>query len=212
MSAWRKSSNNPYVGPTGWMNAPAMEKIGGNDNAPGSRFPGQLGAIWVGNNGDALKVSNPTASVGGTLYMGVYQLVKFTSAMVKGAVCFWDTLANNGLNDYEVTAVGAATSLFKAGICLYTDASATGRFGWIQTGGLAVCQYRASVTSAVIGNLVTMVSATDETVDAIADATDYFTSALQYKLIVGQAYETPANSGLLRVLLDPSAFFPNASS
>lgn len=200
---FRKSTNNPFI-PSAGLNSGSFANLGGTDTI-GQRYPGLLGQSVVYDNGAALKVSK--ASVG-TLYSGVYQLVKFTSAVVRGELLFWDTLANNGLNDFEVTHTVTAPAMFKAGVSLFTDTGASGSYGWVQIAGLARCLYRAAVTDATIGNLVIQTSGTTSTVDAIADA-GAIATALAIKQIVGVAYETPANDGILRVLLNLAGFYPN---
>lgn len=208
---WRKSSNNPWIPPQG-INSGSFAYIGGQDISNVSRFAGQLGAIWVANNADALKASYPT---NGTMYEGVYQLVKYSSGVTtvaKGGLLFWDTLANNGQNDFEVTPTVAATAGFKAGVALAAETAGGSKYVWIQIAGMAQCLYRAAVTSAVIGNIVVQTSLTTNTVDAIADATDYFTTMGAFKTLVGIAYATPANDGYLRVWLNEAGFYRNASS
>lgn len=200
----RRSSNNPWI-PPGGLNAGSMEQIGGPETV-GQRFKGLLGQVVVHDNASALKVSKLSV---GTLYMGEYQLVKFNSAITRGQLLFWDTLANNGLNDYEVTGTVTAVNPFRAGVALYTDPAAAGKYGWIQTAGLASCLYRAAVTSAVLGNIVIQTSLTTTDVDAIADAGTTFATNGGAKLFVGVAYELPANSSVLRVLLSQSGFYQN---
>ena len=200
----RRSSNNPWI-PPGGLNAGSMDQIGGPETV-GQRFKGLLGQVVVHDNASALKVSKTSV---GTLYMGEYQLVKFNSAIVRGELLFWDTLANNGLNDYEVTHTVTAVNPFKAGIALYTDANATGKYGWIQTAGLATGLYRSAVTSAIIGNVVVQTSLTTTTLDAIADAGTTFATNGGAKLFVGVAYELPANDGLLRILMNQAGFYQN---
>lgn len=202
----RKSSNNPYISPSGYLNNASFASIGGPETV-GQRFPGALGSKIVCSNADALKLSN---TANGTLYQGEYQLVKLASNVVKGALCFWDTLANNGLNDFEVTSTVTAPAVFKAGIALYTGTS--GQYTWIQTGGLASVKFRATVTSAVLGNLVVMTALNDGLADGIADATDFFDSVGDYKLTIGLAYELPTNGGVTRVLLDAGSFVENNPS
>lgn len=210
---FRRSSNNPWL-PPGGLNAQAFPQIGGEDPSPGAgaRFPGLLGATVVHDNASALKDSKLSV---GTLYMGIYQIVKFTSAISRGQILVWDTLANNGLNDYEVTATVAATSAFKAGVALFTDAAATGKFGYIQVAGLATCLFDDN-TDTTIGDLVFTGTAANTpaaaaTVVAIddADVTTLAGAVGVFKYMVGIAYETPVASGLTRVLLNPAGFVAN---
>lgn len=203
---FRKSSNNPWISPSGFLNTGSFAQIGGTEPV-GTRFQGMLGQTIVCSNADALKLSDTSV---GTLYQGVYQLVKFNSAVARGALCFWDTLANNGLNDYEVTDVVTAAAVFKAGIAVC--AMDSGEYGWIQVAGLASGLFRASVTSKVLGNLVVMTSLTDGLLDAIADATDYFDSVGDYKLTVGTAYQLPADASVTRINLDLGSFVQNVVS
>jgi hypothetical protein len=203
---FRKSTNNPYV--PGTLNRAYDDIQGGGVETVGQRYPGLLGQSLVMGNSDALKVSNAAI---GTLFQGVYQYVKFKSAVTRGQILTWDTLANNGQNDFEVTATVAATSVFTAGICLLTDASATNKFGWIQTAGMASVLY-GTVTSAVIGNLVIRTSLTTATADAIADAGTTFATNGGAKLFLGIAYETPASDTVKRVWLNLMGVYPNVGN
>ncbi len=206
-----KSSNNPFI-QNGVMNGAAYENLGGPEQV-GQRYPGLLGAVWVGNNGDALKVSKTSV---GTLYMGAYQLVKFTSAITRGELVFWDTLANNGQAEYEVTHTPTTNVSFRAGVALMTDASATGRYGWIQIGGLASMLYSNSAPAATLGtNVIQGTTANTPvanvaTVTTLADATDT-TSVLFVNSIVGKAYSTPTQNDLARVWMNPMGFYPNVA-
>ncbi len=208
---FRKSSNNPWVSPSGFLNTGSFAQIGGTEPV-GTRFQGMLGQTIVCSNADALKLSNTSV---GTLYNGVYQLVKFTSAIVRGQLVFWDTLANNGLNDYGVTSTVTAATAFRAGVALFTDANASGKYGWIQVAGLANCLYGNS-TVGTIGLAVIQATALDvplltvATVNTSADATAQLTEDL--RAYIGVAYETPAQNAVRRVLLSTGAFFPNIVS
>lgn len=206
---FRKSSNNSYVGQ--FINYAYDASPGGVEPISGSiRYGGLLGQTLVMNDGDALKVSYTTT---GTLYMGIYQYVKFASAVTRGELLFWDTLANNGLHDFEVTHTPSAAITFRAGVCLLTDASATGKYGWIQVAGLANMKYANSAPDATLG--LTVIQATDKdvplltvaTVNTSADATAQLTEDV--KAIVGVAYETPATNSVKRVLMNLMGFYPN---
>lgn len=204
---FRKSSNNPYVG--GEINRAYDLIQGGGTETVGFRYPGLLGQTWVANNGDALKVSYTTT---GTLYQGVYQYVKFTSAVTRGELLFWDTLANNGMADFEVTHTVTAASAFRAGVCLLTDASATGRFGWIQVAGLANMLYGNAAPGTIGLGVIQATAAntallTVATVNTIADATAV--TELEFRANVGVAYETPAQNAVRRVWMNLSGFYPN---
>lgn len=202
---YRRSTNNPWI-PVGGLNSQYFGTIGGADAGNlDNRFPGMLGQTVVHSNSSALKASKTSV---GTLFMGVYQLVKFTSAVTRGRILQWDTLANNGLNDFEVTETSTATSNFRAGIALFTDAQASGKFGYIQVAGLASVIF-GTVTSAVIGNLVTQQTLTTAVADAIADAGTTFATNGGAKTFIGIAYETPATGTITRVLLNPMGFYPN---
>ena len=210
-----RSSNNVWIPPNGINGGPAFPTIGGEDAAPvlalpgNGRFPGSLGAEIEADNASALKLSNTTI---GTLFMGIYQLVKFTTAITRGQLVFWDTLANNGLADYEVTGTSTAASAFRAGVALFTDAAATGKFGYIQTAGLANMLY-ANAAVGTIGLEVLQASAanaanlTVNTVNTIVDATAV--TAAEFRAMVGIAYETPTQNAVRRVLMNPVGFYRN---
>jgi hypothetical protein len=206
---FRRSSNNPWI-PPGGLNASYFGTIGGADaGSLDNRFPGQLGQTVVHSNKTALQDSKTSV---GTLFMGVYQLVKFTSAIVRGTLVFWDTLANNGLNDFEVTNTSTAPTCFRAGVALLTDAAATGKFGYIQVAGLASMQF-ANAAVGTIGLGVIQATAinvgllTVNTVNTIADATAI--TAAEKRAWVGTAYETPTQNVISRVLMGLDGFYPN---
>lgn len=198
---FRKSSNNPFI-PVGGLNSGSFAQIGGPETV-GQRFKGLLGQTVVYDNGAALKASKTSV---GTLYAGVYQLVKLNSTVLRGQVVYWDTLANNGLNDYEVTTTVTAPAIFKAGIAICDGTN--GEFCWIQVAGLANVLYRAAITSAILGNVVVTTNATSADCDALADA-GAFATALAMKQLVGIAYELPVNSSIRRVMLSLGGFVQN---
>lgn len=202
---FRKSTNNPWV-PLQGLNMGSFAQIGNSTDIVGTRFQGMLGQVIILSQSEASKAS--LSSVG-TLYEGAYQLVKLSSDIVRGELLFWDTNANNGLADYEVTHTVAATTMFRAGVAICAGTS--GQYAYIQVAGLATCLYKSSVTDTTIGNLVLQDSATSPKVDAIADA-GAFATALAVKRLVGIAYEAPANDGLKKVIMNLAGFYPNMSS
>lgn len=205
---FRKSSNGPWIGAYQGINQGYFEQLGGTSQV-GQRLPGQLGATFVADNAAALLASYTSV---GTLYQGVYQLVKFTSAVTRGELLFWDTLANNGMNDYEVTHTVTAATAFRAGVCLFTDSAASGKYGYIQIAGLASMLYGNSAVG-TIGLDVIQATALDTplltvaTVNTIADATSG--TALTRRAFVGSAYETPAQNAVRRVWMSLGAFYVN---
>lgn len=202
-----KSTNNIWRPPTG-MNTGSFAQIGGQEPV-GTRMQGQLGGIVVHSNASALLDSDTSV---GTLYQGTYQLVKATSTLVRGQLVFWDTLANNGLNDYEVTSNSTATTAFRAGVAIC--AATSGEYVFIQTGGLASVQFGASAVGG-IGLGVIQATALDtplltvNTVNTVAAATAW-TSTFQLAFI-GLAYAAPTNGAISRVLLNPGSFYPNVT-
>jgi hypothetical protein len=166
-------------------------------------YLGQLGKVFVCDDAEAAKLSKSSV---GTLRAGSYMMVKTkagsSAAPARGIAAFWDTSANGGVGGSVVTPDIAATSSF---IGIYINAPTKGNYCWIQVGGLVTLQCRSSVTTTNIGDIAVFTGLTTNTFDAIADATDYFTTAGAYKLVVGQWYEAPANSGLKLAFLQKSA-------
>ena len=206
---FRRSTNNPWI-PPGGINSGYFGTIGGADvGSLDNRYPGLLGQTVVHSSSTALKSSKTSV---GTLFEGVYQLVKFTTAMVRGTLVFWDTLANNGINDFEVGNVSTAATCFRAGVCLFTDAAATGKFGYIQVAGLASIQF-ANAAVGTIGLGVIQATAvnvgllTVNTVNTIVDATAI--TAAEKRAWVGTAYETPTQNVISRVLMSSDGFLVN---
>jgi len=198
---FRRSTNNPWI-PSGGLNAGSFAQIGGVEPV-GSRFGGLLGQTVVHSNATALKESKTSV---GTLYEGVYQLVKLNSNVTRGQIVFWDTLANNGIADFEVTSTVTAPAAFKAGIAICDGTS--GEYAYIQVAGLASVLFAGSITSAVLGNVVIQSALNAATADALADAGALATAG-GFKQIVGIAYELPVISVTKRVLLNQAGFYPN---
>ena len=205
---FRRSTNNPWIPPQG-INGAYFGTIGGADaGSLDNRFPGMLGSTVVKTTADALKASQLST---GTLFQGVYQLVKFTSAMTRGQLVFWDTNANNGIQDFEVTSTVTTVSLFRAGVCLRTDAAATGKFGYIQVAGLASMLY-GTVAGGAVGQLVIQDTLTTAVVNNLADATQFpaATQASDFKRgPLGLAYELPVTGTVLKVLMRPDGWIYN---
>lgn len=207
---FRRSTNNPWISPDGYMNGPAFDNLGGGTSgAINARFNGLLGQTNVCDRAGALKVSKTSV---GTLYQGVYQLVQYKSdvtTVTRGQLLFWDVLSASGIANFVVTATAAATNKFRAGVALATETAGGSKYAWIQVAGLASCLYKSSPADTTIGDVVIQTSLTTATVDAIADATDYGTSMGALSLIIGTAYEQPATAAVKRVLLNLSGFYPN---
>lgn len=159
----------------------------------------KLGQIYEFTNADALRHSSVPATQ--RLYSGLYQYVKAASALARGQIVVWDTAANTGWTDFEVTStISAPLEGFGFGIALGTVTS--GRFCFIQVGGLANVLFRASVTNKTAGNIVLQLTTTN-TADAIADATGTYISGgtLGLKNIIGTAYNAPTDGGVTLVML-----------
>jgi hypothetical protein len=200
-----KSTNNPWV-PPGGLNSGSFAQLGGSTDAVGSRFGGLLGCKANYDNAAALKVSKTSI---GTLYQGEYQLVKLAATILRGQILAWSPLALNGQSLFLVTPTVTAPAIFNAGIAICAGTS--GEYVWIQTRGLASVLY-GTVTSAVLGNVVTRTSLTTATADVIADAGTTFATNTGAKGFIGLAYELPATGAVGRVWLAEGAFLSNEPS
>lgn len=208
---FRRSSNNVFIPPKG-LNSGSFAKIGNSTDELGERYPGLLGATLVVDDKGAAKYSDTSV---GTLYNGVYQLVKLTSNITRGQLLFWDTLANNGLSEFEVTSTSSADTMFRAGVAICAGTS--GEYCWIQVAGLASCEYVSSGNTATAGRTVVQNSVTTNTVKSLADNVDLATTttAVNLRSVVGIAYEAPVASpstpaqAIKRVLLSLAGFYPN---
>lgn len=210
------NSNNSWI-PPGGMNSGVFAAIGGSDPTPaaGSRFGGQLGAIQALDAKAALKASRLSV---GTLFMGEYQLVKFATAVTtvtRGQILCWDTNANNGIQQYLVTATPTAATP-KAGIALSTETAAGGNFVWIQISGLASVLFGntlgAAGSMAIQGTAADTPLLTATTATTFLDATQAGTlgMGLLIKSWLGTTYETSlTNSAINRVILSPMSFYRN---
>jgi len=202
---FRRSSNNTFIPPNG-LNGGSFPKLGNSTDELGERYPGLLGSTLVLDDGGALKYSNPTV---GTLYNGVYQMVKLTTAITRGQIVYWDTAANNGFADFEVRTVGvSATERFKAGVAICNGTS--GEYAWIQVSGIATCQY-SSTSGATDLNALVFVDFTVNPgqVTALADSDSTAITINRFKSLVGVAYEAPVVSTLKRVVLNLAGFYQN---
>lgn len=202
----------------GWrINGNLNEGIG--DAAPGSANAGitglptvegslgQLGVNVFFSTQDLVNLANPAGTIG-TLYGGWYKYVKFkatwSATLAAGQILQYATVADMLLN--TVTADNAAAGIF-AGFALCAGTT-KGNYWWIQTSGICwgVCQ--SSVTTTTAGDIAVQTSGTTATLDSIADATDYYTTALKGgKLFRGQFLDAPANSALKRVLVPQAGQF-----
>lgn len=214
------NTNNPWISPTGFMNTGSFLTIGGEDSAPvlqlagNGRFPGMLGNIVAKDAKSALKISKTST---GTLFQGEYQLVKFSSAVTtvtRGQILCWDTLANNGLTQFQVTATPSAATP-KAGIALAAETAGGGRFVWIQISGLASVLFGNTLGAA--GSLAIQATAADTPLLTATTASTFLDGTATpaaggtfQKSILGQTYETSlTNSAINRVILAPNNFYRN---
>jgi hypothetical protein len=190
---------NQYLNlPGGYALNTANDPVPGGQLSTSIGIPGQLGQMAMLDVQKALAHSDTTI---GTLYQGIYQYVKAVTALAKGDVVAWDTNANNGLGDFEVThTITLPMEGFLAGFALNTVTS--GNYCWIQVAGLATAKCAASVTTTTVGTIAVQLTTT-ATVDSIADATGSWIGggALGLKNIVGTWYEAPANGGLKKLFI-----------
>jgi hypothetical protein len=65
------------------------------------------------------------------------------------------------------------------------------------------------VTSTNADTLAIIEAATSNEVNNIADATDFFDSVADYKLVIGWFVTAPSNGGLAQVILNPNSGYDN---
>lgn len=181
---------------SGFLNNEDNAYQGGSQGLAG--VPGQLGQVFSATFAQALALSKTSI---GTLYGGLYQVVKFkstsTTAPARGGLCFWEAPGTT----YTVTP--DTTALLETNIAgVYVNAPTKGNYGIIQVGGLASVLFRSSVTDKHAGNLCLQLT-TANTADAIADATGTFIAGgvKGLKNIIGSCYAEPADSTITTVLL-----------
>ncbi len=179
---------------SGYLNNEDTAFQGGESGLAG--VPGQLGQIFSATFAQALSLSKTSV---GTLYGGLYQVVKFkstsTTAPARGGLCFWEA----GGATYTVTPdTSALLETNLAGV--YVNAPTKGNYGIIQVGGLCSALFRASVTDKTAGNIALQLTTTN-TLDAIADATGTYISGgvKGLKNIVGSCYAAPTDGGITTV-------------
>lgn len=189
------------------------------DAAPGTPTAGQSGLptvegayAQVGVNvffstQDLVSYTN-TAGTIATLYGGWYKYVKFkttwSATMAAGQPLFYATVADMVLN--IVTADATAAGIF-AGYCLAPSVT-KGNYWWIQESGIVTVKCKSTVTTTTAGDIAVQTDGTTATIDSIADATDYYTTALKGgKNFRGQFLDAPANGALKRILAPPIGMF-----
>lgn len=157
VSGFLNAENNPAPGvplssPSGSIVQPYTGMVGGN--------------LYVGAS-DALKLSLTSI---GTLYAGVYKMVQFKEAVIRGQVVFWDIAVDYNL--YQVTKIESAVppANLKAGVCLCTVSA--GNFGFIQISGKASVKFRDVLSSpGATGSPVYVAAVGDDlgTADVLSD-------------------------------------------
>jgi hypothetical protein len=217
MSNYLKSGD--FIGGAQYLNKVADSVANGQPDAMGL-LPGAYagGGLTIGdylrlNNAEALALSDTTV---GTLYGGVYRRVLLKAGITgggntgfkRGQIVFWDSpLITSGADQYQVTNVEATDADLIAGIIINATDTATlplsGKYVWIQTAGVAMVQYRASVTAktqfvdVIWGKLGA--GADNGTADALALATAITgTFLVSY---IGIAVITPTDGGITAVQL-----------
>lgn len=168
---------------------------------------GQLGKNVFLDTQELVQFTNSAGTIS-TLYGGWYRYVKFkatwSATMAAGQPLFYATVADLVLN--TVTPDPTAAAIF-AGYCL-APSVAKGNYWWIQVGGIATVLCKAAVTTTTAGDIAVQTDGTTATIDSIADATDYYTTALKGgKLFRGQFLDAPANGALKRILMAPVGMF-----
>lgn len=168
---------------------------------------GQLGKNYFFDTDELAAMTNSAGTIG-TLYGGWYKYVKFkatwSATLAAGQILQYATVADMLLN--TVTADNVAAGIF-AGYAL-TASTTKGNYWWIQTSGICWGLCQSSVTTTTAGDIAVQTSGTTATLDSIADATDYYTTALKGgKLFRGQFLDAPANSALKRILAPPVGLF-----
>lgn len=167
----------------------------------------QLGVNVFLSTSDLASYTN-TSKTNSTLYGGWYKYVQFKSTwsatLAIGQPLYYATVADM-LNSI-ITADCTAAGIF-AGYSLNSSVS-KGNYWWIQTGGITWALCKATVTTTTAGDIAVQTDATTGTTDSIADATDYYTTALKGgKLFRGQWLDAPANAGLKRMLMQQVPLF-----
>jgi hypothetical protein len=159
-----------------------------------TNFRGQIGARMVFGK-DEVKFDSTV----GTLYGGIYQLVKTkaasTIAPARGLICFWDPASPH---DFIVTPDAPTGSADFAGV--YLSAPTKGQYCVIQVAGIASVMGVASALTKATGAVGDLLfAAALATVDNIADATAL--TAVEVRKIVGIAIEAPVAATIKLVRL-----------
>lgn len=191
VSGFLNAENNPAVGvplssPSGMIVQP---------------YSGMLGGRAFIDDDTALKLS---LSATGTLYGGIYQMVRLSSAALlatRGKVVFWDPSVSYDL--FQVTTDETDVSL-KAGILLNTIT--VGNYGFIQVAGRASVLFRAVLTAAgAVGSPVWEAAQGAGADNCCADVLPSGDPVAvgQMPLYLGVAVTAPANASIKIVDLAP---------
>lgn len=144
----------------------------------GTRFLGQVGRFVYAQSGSPQLKFDPSV---GTLYGGIYQLVKVVAtpavAIVTGMVAYWS-------DPFTFTVNTDADALGFAPAGIFLNPVTGGNYTFIQVAGIALVSFLANVTAETgIGSTVT--TAAGSLADVLADATSI--TNLNSKQIIGRA-------------------------
>lgn len=215
MSNFLKSGD--FIGGSQFLNTVADTAVSGQPDVlgvlPGAGYGGGLtqGDYLRLSDAEALALSNTTV---GTLFGGEYRRVLLAAGITgggntgfrRGSLVFWD-LVTAGADPYQVTNVEATDPQLIAGVIINANdtvgAPLSGKYVWIQVGGLASCLYRAAVTAAT--QFVDVIwakagaGADNALVDALALATAITGTFLTS--YIGIAVDLPVNASVKKVQL-----------
>jgi hypothetical protein len=215
MSNFLKSGD--FIGGAQFLNQVADTSASGQPDAlgvlPGTAYGGGLttGDYIRGTDAEMLALS---ATGVGTLFGGEYRRVLLASGITgggntgfkRGQIVFWD-LVTAGADPYQVTNVEATDPQLIAGVIINANDTAlaplSGKYVWIQVGGLASGLYRAAVTAAT--QFVDVIwakagaGADNATFDALALATAVTGTILTGYM--GIAVDLPVNASVKKIQL-----------
>lgn len=159
-------------------------------------YSGQVGAYEFLSYSGAQKLSDTTTASATPLQGGKFQYVQFAAdgtTYAQGQLLYWKDETN-----YIVTNVApSATSAAFAGICIAPVTQ--GNYWFVQTEGVAYCQFASTASSHTASVGVYGVVNTN-TVNSLADATADATAGVN-KLFIGIAKDAPSDAGITRVYL-----------
>jgi len=197
---------------TGYIDTINDTVVGGGGGGTGAggtaKTAGQLGqGFWMDDS--ILQWSSATPGYGG--HFRYVRLAAAATAVVRGQIVFWSTIATAANNLYQVTTLESGSvdgAMFHAGIVLNAGWT-PGNYGVIQDVGICYTQFRGTLTATgAIGSRVYAAAVGAGVDNGFADVIDSANPTLFSDVskmqgrFLGIAADAPTSGGLKRVYIN----------